>query len=103
MLVRSAPARYMEIGSGYSTRFARHAIQTVGLSTVIASLDPKPRAGIDALCDTVIRRRLEEADLAVFDQLEAGDILFFDGTHRALTNSDVTVFFLELLPRLKPG
>ncbi len=39
----------------------------------------------------------------MFDSLEAGDIFFFDGSHRAFMNSDVTVFFLEVLPRLKPG
>jgi len=39
----------------------------------------------------------------VFDRLQAGDTLFFDGSHRTFMNSDVTVFFLEVLPRLKPG
>ncbi len=40
---------------------------------------------------------------AIFDELVSGDILFFDGSHRAFTNSDVTVFFLDVLPRLSPG
>src|SRR4030088_3401696 len=35
MLIRNAPARYMEIGSGNSTKFARHAIKSVGLATKI--------------------------------------------------------------------
>jgi len=39
----------------------------------------------------------------VFDELAAGDILFLDSSHRVFMNSDVTVFFLEILPRLKPG
>jgi hypothetical protein len=103
MLVRNSPRRYMEIGSGNSTKFARHTIKTARLSTQIFSFDPEPRAHIDALCDTSIRQRLEDCDLSVFDQLEAGDILFFDGSHRLFTNSDVAVFFLELMPRLKPG
>jgi hypothetical protein len=103
MLICKAPARYLEIGSGNSTKFARYAIQGTNLSTKIVSLDPEPRAQIDALCDTVIRQRLEDCDLSLFDQLEAGDILFFDGSHRVFTNSDVTVFFLELMPQLKPG
>jgi hypothetical protein len=103
MLICKAPVRYLEIGSGNSTKFARHAIKSVGLQTKIISLDPEPRAQIDALCDTSIRRRLEDCDLSLFDQIEAGDILFFDGSHRVFTNSDVTVFFLELMPRLKPG
>jgi hypothetical protein len=103
ILIWKSPVRYMEIGSGNSTKFSRHAIKSGGLSTKIISLDPEPRAQIDALCDTSIRRRLEDCDLSLFDQLEAGDILFFDGSHRVFTNSDVTVFFLELMPRLKPG
>ena len=69
----------------------------------IVSVDPEPRASIDALCDDVVRAGLEYSDLSLFNQLEAGDILFFDGSHRTFTNSDVTVFFLEIIPRLKPG
>ena len=103
MLVTKVPARYFEIGSGNSTKFARYAIKKAQLSTQIISMDPQPRAQIDQICDMTIRERLEDCDLALFDQLEAGDILFFDGSHRAFTNSDATVFFLELIPRLKPG
>jgi methyltransferase family protein len=103
MLVSTAPVRYVEIGSGHSTKLARHAVESAHLSTSIISLDPKPRATIDGLCDRIIRQRLETSDLSLFDELEAGDILFFDGSHRIFTNSDVTVFFLEIMPRLKPG
>jgi hypothetical protein len=97
------PRRYFEIGSGYSTMFARHAITAAGLSTSITSMDPQPRAEIDAICDVRIRSGLENCDLAAFDELGSGDILFYDGSHRCFTNSDVTVFFLEVLPRLPPG
>jgi hypothetical protein len=97
------PARYVEIGSGHSTRFARRAIRDQGLATTITSIDPHPRAEIDALCDRVVRAGLESADLSLFDELAAGDIVFFDGSHRAFQDSDVTVFFLDVLPRLSPG
>ncbi|MFZ3326918.1 MAG: class I SAM-dependent methyltransferase [Methylocella sp.] len=96
------PTRYLEIGSGHSTMFARYAVTLGNLPTTITSIDPHPRAEIDLLCDQVIRRPLEECDVSVFDALGAGDILFFDGSHRAFTN-DVTVFFFEVLPRLQPG
>jgi hypothetical protein len=46
---------------------------------------------------------LEDCDLTVFSKMESGDILFFDGSHRVFTNSDVTVLFFDILPRLKPG
>jgi hypothetical protein len=103
ILVARKPMRYFEIGSGNSTKFARFAINDAKLQTTITSLDPNPRNSIDILCDNVVRQRLEDCDLSLFDQLQAGDILFFDGSHRAFTNSDATVFFLELLPRLASG
>jgi hypothetical protein len=103
ILLSNSPRLYLEIGSGNSTKFARHAIDSAKLETRIISVDPEPRAQINSLCDEIIRQRLEECDLTLFDQLEPGDILFFDGSHRLFTNSDVTVFFLELMPRLKAG
>lgn len=102
-LVARRPARYIEIGSGFSTKFCRWVVKHHNLDTRIISIDPHPRAEIDDLCDEIIRSPLEACDQSVFDQLEANDILFFDGSHRVLQNSDVTVFFLEVLPRLKPG
>jgi hypothetical protein len=103
MLLTKRPEKYFEIGSGNSTKFARHTIASARLETKLLSLDPEPRASIDTLCDSVIRRRLEDCDLSIFDDLNAGDIVFFDGSHRAFTNSDVTVFFLDVMPRLQSG
>ena len=103
MMASVRPRLYFEIGSGNSTKFARNAIRTHELSTRLVSLDPKPRAEVDSLCDDVIREPLENVDIAIFDRLEAGDILFYDGSHQVLSNSDVTVFFLEVLPRLRSG
>lgn len=97
------PNLYLEIGSGITTTFAHRAIQDHGLSTRIVSIDPEPRAAIDSICDEVIRTGLETCDLSVFDALEAGDILFLDGSHRVFMNSDVTVFMIDVLPRVKPG
>lgn len=97
------PKLYIEVGSGNSTRFLYHSLKANQVDTRIVSIDPFPRAEIDELCDTVIRKPLEECDISLFDQLEPGDFLFFDGSHRVLQNSDNTVFFLEVLPRIKPG
>lgn len=102
-LLRNRPARYLEIGSGNSTMFASAAVTFGQLQTTITSIDPRPRRGIDGLCSEVVRQPLEESDLSVFDKLESGDILFFDGSHRVFCDSDVTVFFLEVLPRIAKG
>lgn len=97
------PSRYFEVGSGNSTKFARRAARDLALNTQIISLDPNPRAEVDALCDRLIRQPLEDVDVAIFDDLKEGDMLFVDSSHRVFQNSDVTVFFLEILPRLKSG
>jgi hypothetical protein len=103
MLASQSPKRYFEIGSGNSTKLVRRAIRDQALSTTVLSIDPSPQAEIDQLCDVVVRQRLEDTDVALFDQLEAGDILFFDGSHHAFMSSDVVVFWLEIIPRLRPG
>jgi predicted O-methyltransferase YrrM len=103
MLAWKKPKRYMEIGSGHSTRFARYTIDASRLETTLTSIDPMPRQGIDRLCTRVIRKPLEDCDPAIVDELEAGDILFYDGSHRVFSNSDAMVFFFEVMPRVKPG
>ena len=103
-VAETRPRRVVEIGSGVSTTFIRRAITDRGLDTVLTSVDPQPRSEIDALCDRMIRSPLEEADLrALFGELRAGDLVYFDGSHRSFQNSDVTVFFTEVLPLLPPG
>lgn len=97
------PRCYLEIGSGNSTKFARRAIRDGGLDCRIVSIDPYPRAFIDNICDEVIRKPAETVPLEVYDRLQAGDILYIDGSHRVFMNSDVTALFLDVLPRLKPG
>ncbi len=103
LVASTKPRTYMEIGSGNSTKFVRRAIQDRQLSTRIVSVDPHPREEVDALCDEVIRQPVETVDLNIFRELEPGDILFVDHSHRSFMNSDSTVVFLDILPELKPG
>jgi hypothetical protein len=102
-LAQRAPSLYLEVGAGNSTRFARRAIEVHELPTRIVSIDPRPRAELDGLADEHIACPLEDTDLAVFDRLAPDDVLLIDGSHRVFTNSDVTVFFSEVLPRLPAG
>lgn len=101
LLSLKKPNIYLEIGSGHSTLFAAKAKQLNSPTTQIISIDPQPRVAIDNLCDRVIRCSLEECDMSIFDELSANDFVFFDGSHRILPNSDNTVLFLEVIPRLK--
>ncbi len=103
LLAQRKPRLYLEVGSGNSTKFARRAIEDHSLPTQIISVDPHPRAEIDRLCHRLVRQPLQDADPQLFDDLQAGDVLFLDCSHVLLTNSDVAAAFLEILPRLPAG
>jgi hypothetical protein len=103
LVAEKKPRRYVEIGSGNSTKFVARAIADHKLDTEIISIDPEPRAEIDALCDQVLRSPLEKCSLDVFHTLGANDIVFADNSHQSFMNSDVTVFFCEILPSLARG
>ena len=83
--------------------FACQAIKDHGLRTSIVSIDPNPRADIDKICDHVVRSPCEDVAADLIGSLSHEDILFVDNSHRAFQNSDVTVFFSEILPNLPSG
>jgi hypothetical protein len=103
VLAELKPRRYIEIGSGNSTKVAHKVKTDLGLQTEIISIDPFPRAEIDHLADQVIRVPFEQLDNTFLRDLDENDVLFVDNSHRVLPNSDATVFFLEVLPELKKG
>jgi hypothetical protein len=97
------PKCFVEVGSGISTKFAKRAITDHQLDTQIISIDPHPRVEIDLICDRVIREPVEAVGLDIFDKLDRNDILYIDNSHRVFMNSDATVIFLDVIPRLKSG
>jgi hypothetical protein len=103
LLCLRRPKRYLEIGSGNSTRVAARAKRLHSLPTKIISIDPSPRIEVDSLCDELYRSPLEQLDIEVCRRLQPGDFLFIDSGHRVLMNSDVTALFLDVLPALPAG
>jgi hypothetical protein len=103
LLTEYKPKKYIEIGSGNSTKVAYKAKIEQQLNTEIISIDPMPRAEIDSLADKIIREPFENIDFNILNELNENDILFVDNSHRILPNSDSMVFYLEILPRLKKG
>ncbi len=97
------PRRYVEIGSGSSTRFAARAKRDGGLATEIVSIDPAPRIEVDELCDRAVRQPLELLDLDEFAGLAPGDVVLVDSSHRVFMNSDTVAFHLDVLPMLPAG
>ncbi|ACD84116.1 class I SAM-dependent methyltransferase [Candidatus Methylacidiphilum infernorum] len=103
MIAQEKPGLYLEMGSGYSTLFAYAAKKAHSPTTKIVTIDPAPRIEVSPYIDEAIQSTLQDSPPSLFERLQAGDILFIDGSHRVLQGSDVTVFFLEVLPVVKPG
>lgn len=103
MIRRFKPKQVIEVGCGNSTRITRQAIIDGGLDTTITAIDPYPRADIAHVVDHFEQKRLEEVDPALFDKLEAGDVLFIDSSHVVRMSNDVAHLFCRIIPALKPG
>lgn len=105
------PRRYVEIGSGFSSAVVLDVNDEQRPDNPIECtfIDPFPQRLQSILrpedhehC-TILVEKVQEVDLAVFDQLEAGDVLFIDSSHIAKSGSDLVHEICEVLPRLKPG
>jgi predicted O-methyltransferase YrrM len=103
LLTQLKPKRYVEIGSGTSTKIAAKAKAEQQLPFSITCIDPSPRKEISTVADEWLSVPLQQAPLSLFENLDANDVLFFDGSHLLHANSDVQWFFMEVLPRLKKG
>ncbi len=104
------PRRVVEIGSGFSTLLilrAAAANAAEGHPLALRSIEPYPREFLVQLAQAgsidLVRQPVEKVDLAAFDDLSAGDILFIDSTHALRTGGDVQRELLEIVPRLASG
>ena len=97
------PKRFIEVGSGNSTLIARRAVSDNGLDTKIISIDPNPRKDVSVAVDIQHLSRLETVDLSLFDQMQAGDVLFIDSSHELQIGNDVAVLYLQVIPKLPVG
>ena len=103
LLAQTSPTKYLEIGSGTSTKVAYKSRKENFLNYEIISIDPSPRKDISKVADKIYTQDIQQIDPELFQTLNKDDILFFDGTHTLYPNSDVMWFFLEILPTLKKG
>jgi len=102
MIAEKKPSKFIEVGSGHSTKLVHLAKINHSVHTEIISIDPNPRAFVDNISNQIIRKAFEDIDLSTL-KIESGDMLFIDNSHRILPNSDAMVFFMEVLPSLPKG
>ena len=100
----------MKIGSGRSTAIAAAAClenqKETGRAPALTAVEPYPppflEAGLPGLTE-LLQKKVQEVELARFEALEAGDLLFIDSSHVLRAGNDVEFEYLELLPRLPAG
>lgn len=97
MILDYAPEQIIEVGSGYSTRIARRAIDFAKLPTKITVIDPEPRADISQDAHKIIRAPIESLPKEAF-HLTENTILFIDSSHICRSRGDVPFLFCEILP-----
>ena len=110
MLRHIAPSRIIEVGSGFSSavildtneRFLDGRAQCTFIEPYADRLKGLLRDSDRSTC-RVIERPVQEVDLAVFDQLEDGDVLFIDSSHLVKVGSDVARIFTTILPSVPTG
>ena len=110
MLRHLAPKRLVEVGSGFSScvtldtieRFLPGGVQTTFIEPYPQLLRSLMKPGDEASV-TIREQPLQDVPAAVFETLEANDILFIDSTHVSKIGSDVNRLLFEIFPLLAPG
>jgi hypothetical protein len=100
------PRRVFEVGAGSSSLVLARAVRANAQPCEVTLIEPEPRwhvLGENPDGWRILPSLLQHVDLAHFDALQAGDVLFYDGSHSVHTASDVNWMMFEVLPRLAPG
>jgi len=103
------PKRFIEVGSGFSSACILDTLDHEQIETKCTFIDPRPTQLLLALTSAdrnrvkIISDFVQNVPLPVFEELEAGDILFIDSTHILKTCSDLAFELFEVLPIIKPG
>ena len=101
------PAKVVEIGSGNSTKIARHALdlnEEAGHSASLVCIEPYEMPWLEAFDNIeLVRSLVEDCDIDWSTYLKSGDLLFIDSSHMIRPQGDVLHEYLEIIPKLASG
>jgi predicted O-methyltransferase YrrM len=106
MIRHHRPARFVEIGSGESTKVAARAClmnAREGAPCETIAVDPEPMAEVREGIPGLTRLLTQPVQRLHLDLFLDADIVFIDSSHTVRIGGDVVHEVLEILPRLKPG
>lgn len=108
-LLSARPRRVIEIGAGYSSALMLDVDEQHAMDIRFTFIDPdlvrlrRLATPADKAKHEIMERKVQQVPLDLFDELNAGDILYIDSSHVCKMDSDVNWYLFEILPRLKPG
>ena len=100
------PACIIEIGGGVSTQVTMRALrqnEDENASCRHLCIEPYPKKWLLREKVDILKEKLENVDLSMFEKMQANDILFIDSSHIIRPGGDVLVEYLEILPTLNKG
>lgn len=104
------PKRIMEIGSGHSSALMLDVNELHFDDSIhLTFIEPYPDRLYKTIADAdkknakIIEKKVQDVDLAYFEDLADGDILFVDSTHVSKYGSDVNHILFRVLPVLASG
>jgi hypothetical protein len=110
ILSQARPKRVVEVGSGYSSCLLLDARERLAIDGMtVTFIEPYPELLHQLLRDKqpdgsrIIPKPVQDVETAIFETLEANDILFIDSTHVTKIDSDVNHHLFRILPSLASG
>jgi len=110
MIRKYKPKRIIEVGSGFSSCVMADTNELFFNNSIkLTFIEPNPEFFYSVLPEKdnkayrILVNKVQDVDLAVFQELEENDILFIDSSHVGKIGSDVNHEFFEIIPRLKKG
>jgi len=102
------PNKIIEIGSGYSTLMIINALkknrsENANQTIEHICIEPFEQPWLEKMPAKIIRDKVENLSVEIFQSLRENDILFIDSSHMIRPQGDVLFEYLEILPILSPG
>ncbi len=104
------PRRIIEVGSGFSSCVILDTNERFFNNSVSCTfIEPYPDRLLSVIKENdlrstnLLKNKVQDVDINVFNELSRRDILFIDDSHVSKVNSDVNYIIFNVLPNLKPG
>jgi len=108
MIRHLKPSRIIEVGCGNSTLLILSAIkknkdENSNYTCSHTCIEPYESAWLEKINIHLIRKKVEDVPIDIFQELGNNDILFIDSSHIIRPQGDVLFEYQNILPNLKTG